>query len=611
VLLLCYDFALIPLQTFDLPNFIVLRVLHWTTRLYWTLDIFASFMTGYYHEGKLEMRLNKIAVRYATRWLILDIIIVLPEWVVVFANDEKTNSLGAQGLLRGVRGVRFLRLLRLAKVQRMVYLVEARVNSSYMLLCLGILRLLAGLIMVIHFFACAWYWIGSMDEQTGWVYVVGLDKKDFTERYVFCFQWSLHQFHPASRKEMIEGTLPERAFVMVCSLSGLAISSVFVSSITNTMLQLQSLQEERTKQLRAVREFVLEHAISLELALRAKKYVRARLEDALRRKYENELLELLPESLLTDLHEEARLPVIAHHLFFSNLRADFPRTVRRLCHEAMSEMAAHPGDVVFHAGDVCKRFFFIERGDLRYYPNVDVREDLDAEGVDGDDEDDIGEFEESQAAFASQSAFDEVSRPELVEPNTGAKTSATSSKSLRKSRSLASNKEKCAIPVHAVSYLSEATLWTYWEHRGALKSKANSGLLTVNSAKFAPIIKDTAFAFIDAAVYAKKFVQRLNEDPSFRSDLIIPGVHNTSSVLSAASTMALKSWRMPFRGLMTKSLNPSVWASQFQEAEDEDREQPRSSGVAMPQELRIQDVEKAIPENGGDCEDARNQRIAL
>lgn len=520
VLLLGYDFALIPLQTFDLPNLIILQVLHWTTRLYWTLDIFASFVTGYYQEGKLEMRLRKIAYRYATRWLLLDIVIVLPEWVVVLTNsDGKTNSLGAQGLLRGVRGVRFLRLLRLAKVQRMVYLVEARVNSSYVLLCLGILRLLAGLVMVIHFFACAWYWIGSSSSD-GWVHSTDIVHKDFTERYVSCFQWSLHQFHPASRKEMIEGTLSERVFVLVCALCGLAISSVFVSSITNTMLQLQSLQEERTKQLRAVREFVLEHSISLELALRAKKYVRARLEDALRRKYENELLELLPESLLTDLHEEARWPIVSHHPFLADLRRDYPRIVRRLCHEAMAEFTAHPGDVVFHAGDVCKRFFFVWRGDLRYFPNADAQES--AEEQDGADE----EEDEIDA-----SAFDE---------NASESHGKSGDSALRKDQSIMSINLR-SVPVHPVSYLSEATLWTYWEHRGALKAKGSSSFLTINSVKFAPIIKDTAFAFIDAAVYAKKFVQRLNEDPEFRCDFVMPGVQNSNII---TNTLAIGSWRI-------------------------------------------------------------------
>lgn len=547
MLLLCYDFVWLPLQAFEMPDFTITLVFNWITRVYWTLDIVASFMTGHYQHGKLEMRFHKIAVYYARRWLLLDCLIVASEWALVLAENGSSNySYRTQGLLRGVRAARFIRLLRLMKLQRISYVVEARVNSNYMISCLGILRLLAALIILIHLFACAWYWVGQSSDS-GWVYATGMNQKDTIFAYVSCFQWSLHQFHPNTEKQMSAGTLPERFFMSVCALMGLAISSAFVSCITNTMVQLQYLQGERTKQLRAVREYVSEHSINLELALRAKKYVKARLGDALKRNDEKMLLELLPNSLLSDLHDEARRPILVVHKFFKELHTNFPRTVHRLCHEAVAELDVHRADVVFQLGDICKRFFFLERGKLRYY----TREDTECGSPEG-------------TTTVKDLPSDLQINPE-PQPST---TETSNSRNATFSYPMTPLMSK-SVSVYPVSYLSEATLWTYWEHRGYLKARADSVLLTVNAVKFASIMKDTAPAFLDAVVYAKKFLQRLNDNPVFRSDLIAEASQTqmthywgTTQGLKSWATARLKASRSPASSFAAKS-----WRSKCQKSD--------------------------------------------
>ena len=94
-------------------------------------------------------------------------------------------------------------------------------------------------------------------------------------------------------------------FMVFASLAGLTFSSIFVSSITNTMMMIGSLREAQNRQLRIVREYVQAHGITTRLGLRAKQHVEHDLSGFLRCQHETQLLALLPSHLLMDLHNEA------------------------------------------------------------------------------------------------------------------------------------------------------------------------------------------------------------------------------------------------------------------------------------------------------------------
>lgn len=75
ILVLSVDIVMVPMVAFDIPETTVLQVMNVTFTTFWTLDIFATFITGYHDEGLIEMRPSKIFRNYVKSWFVCDSVI--------------------------------------------------------------------------------------------------------------------------------------------------------------------------------------------------------------------------------------------------------------------------------------------------------------------------------------------------------------------------------------------------------------------------------------------------------------------------------------------------------------------------------------------------------
>merc|ERR1719265_3068618 len=108
--------VVVPLQFFDPPENGLTRFMAWVTRLFWSMDIPMSFVSGFVMaDGTIEMRPTEISKRYASTWLPLDLCIVLSDWTEMFMQDSGGYAqMGrASRTFRLARMVRLLRLIRL------------------------------------------------------------------------------------------------------------------------------------------------------------------------------------------------------------------------------------------------------------------------------------------------------------------------------------------------------------------------------------------------------------------------------------------------------------------------------------------------------------------
>merc|ERR1712061_341712 len=97
-----------------------------------------------------------------------------------------------------------------------------------------------------HLIACAWYAIGTIDEDTTvdtWVKANELEGTSILYRYTTSLHWSLTQFTPASMEVYPENG-KERLFTVSVITIAMVTFSSFVSAITNAMTQLRNLNSE-------------------------------------------------------------------------------------------------------------------------------------------------------------------------------------------------------------------------------------------------------------------------------------------------------------------------------------------------------------------------------
>jgi len=324
-------------------------------------------------------------------------------------------------------------------------------------------KLVLCLLFLNHGLACFWYWIGR-STSGGWALELGLDVGIADARaYCMAMHWSLTQFH--SNMELSPHNLTERVFSVLVVFVAFILVSAFVSSLTNMMVRMQALHNERARQQQALLGYLKQHKISLKLSVRAKKYFISQLEERQLREHEAKLLEILPMHLMMDLHMEARGPVLTAHNFFNDMHTKFPRAFRRLCHEGVGQLTVQIGDIVFTGGDACTRMLFVSRGRLTYTLGLTSLGSCIDLGVD----------------------------PGQNMSNNSSETEVRS------------------VTVMKGKFISEPALWSHWENVGELSSTVGGHLLTLEVVDLVKTIKLYEKAYFLALLYAQEFLDNMNE----------------------------------------------------------------------------------------------------
>lgn len=453
---LSYDLFMLPMEAFDLPLSGALDALGLLTLIYWTIDIPATFVTGYYvgQGAHVEKRLTHIARHYLKTWFAPDVSIVLVDWVVLDA--AYTNFVRLGKAVRFVRLARTLRLLRGFKAMNRMGFITGQFSEGWVVMGrIGYYILLVA--AVNHFIACGWWAIGiAGDEQARWVQeVLDLEDRgrDIGYQYLTSLHWSLTQFTPASM-EVHPHSFHERLFTVAVLFMGLLVFSSFVSSITAATTYLRHVTTERVKREREIRRFLKDHSVSLELCSRIGIFLKQRRNRAKQALHEHEVMELkdLPTAMHLKLHWEMYYRIVSSHPYFFNL-CDFDRTaMEEVCHLAMTEQRAIASQELFHYGMKASKMLFTVYRELHYF------------------------FVNSDDPMCT---------------------------------------EESRVSVHTNQWITEMALWMNWVHRGRLVSCTETvELVELDAAKFQSIIQHWDMAFDCCHAYARRYVERICQRPS-------------------------------------------------------------------------------------------------
>jgi len=478
--LLALDAILFPLELFDDSAMLWKMILAWLSTVWWSLDILMNFMTGVYIDGALEMRCRKIAVHYARTWLMFDCVIVFVEWL--------TLTLSSGGILahsftagRFVRILRFLRLVRLIKFKRLKRKAEGTLNSALWKLTLQIGFNVLCVVMVNHMIAGFWFALGRSSDE-GWV--SSHFSSSLWHDYFVSLHWAITQFHGSM--DVQPKTVQERIFAVIVLLFALLGFSLFLSTTTASIEQMNHLQRDRARKWNELCKFLKQRRIGIKLVARIKRSIEHYGATA-QQEHKVELLQLLPEYLLIRLHEELRCPCVLEHFLFRSLYEMSLRLMQKVCHEAMSEMAVRPHEILFDTGEPCQRMLFVNSGRLEYVKASKEFHQQGARSVQS-----IRASRRSVNSHMSTDSADSVDTPSDLRTELGRK-----------------------------AWLSEASLWTTWMVCGRCVSISNGLVIALHAVEFARVIQVFDDDRNEMCAYAERFVRSMNEgDPCdlFRLD---------------------------------------------------------------------------------------------
>lgn len=361
---LAWDTFFIPLKLFRPPEWQVVAVMLWLTRLFWTLDLPISFLTGLLmNDGNIEMKPFHIARSYMRTWLLPDIAMVVCDWLEIFIDLDAPWRL--------IKLLRLYRLARILKIPETLALIGERIWSEQVLLVANFIKIVGLVLGVAHLLACFWYGASQIEANgdMNWVSADGFESVSLFERYAMSFHWSLSQF--VGGMDIVRPhNIWERTFAILVVLLTFVISAGVVSSITSSMTRLQFIAGNRSAQLSSLRRYLMDHRISRKLMMR----IQRNAEHAMIEKQRNlpegqvELLQVISEPLRVELHFEEHSPILSSHPFFELYSELCPAGMRKVCHHAVTTKVLWPGDVIFSNGETptFPQMYFICSGTLQY-----------------------------------------------------------------------------------------------------------------------------------------------------------------------------------------------------------------------------------------------------
>lgn len=392
VLFVAYDGFMIPfMQAFHKTEIsTTLAILMLVSTVFWTFDIPITFLTGYYVDGLIEMRMSRIAKRYVRAWLIPDIFIVVLDWLFIaigIAGQPSASNDNSMGLARIGRTVRVFRMLRIVRLLRLPKLfwklqeIHARIQSEILRVCFQMWGAMGIMIILTHYVACGWYAVGicmwgditicADAPQKSWTFAffdveAGHDT-NILYRYATSMQWAAAQIAVGGSDVMATCTR-ERCFAVLMIWFGLVVFSVFVSCITTNMTQLRQINSQRFKDEEGLKVYLVERKISVELGRCIMEFFASHRKG--QRLQENELdfavLQSMPERLKKQLSIEIFVPTLTGHPFFRFLKEVDPLHLTKICQSAMTELRLTAAQELFNPGDHSSGLFFITKGIMSY-----------------------------------------------------------------------------------------------------------------------------------------------------------------------------------------------------------------------------------------------------
>jgi hypothetical protein len=468
---LAWDFFFLPLQAFNMEYTPFFEFMDLMILLFWTADLIITLNMAYFHGGEIVIQRSKIFMRYAKTWLSVDLIVLLPDWLRYGVRlayptiDSSTNTfklMGLARLLRSVRTMRILRFLRLLKLRRLWNAAYDIIDSEYMFLVLGLLKLLICILVLNHVISCVWFLVGYYSMQSGldnWLQHSGrspTENLSVAEQYITCLHWSMTQFTPASI-DVSAVNVYERTFSIIVLFFAMVSFASIVGSVTASITSLRSLKGNLVRQFWLLRRYLKQNRVSQLASLRILFF----LEDNERRKMTLKhdivcpskipLLKELTSPLLAELKAELHMRLVVQHPIFNKLCTDLWPILLRTCDAALTTEIFGQKDFVFHSGDEATSMYFVKSGEFSYQ-----------------------------------------------------------------------QRERRIMRTISDGWVSEMPLWTNWVHQGSFSAINHADLVVVNANRFVEGMCKNRSGCLIGRPFAETMVKVLNAQPSFELSDITP-----------------------------------------------------------------------------------------
>lgn len=328
---------------------------------FFTLDILFSFNLAFYELGALVTDRKRIASEYLCGWCFLDVMATLPLDMLFCAGLTCGNGTTAFIGFKLFRFTKVLRLLRLAKLNKIMFMLEDISSSQLIASCFLFLRLVFMLVIMAHWIACAWIFVGNINDSSvsNWLKASDLQDSSNSVIYITSLYWSLTTITSVGYGEIHAYNLTETYFVLVSMVVSSVIFAYLLGSITAFFVQQSASESLHREQVMGLSHFMKAKNLSPALRGRVKRYLEFVWELTRNSPLEKGvILPMLSKPLRNEIYAKTRGIVFSSCSVFE---MQFSKQVTILS-EQLKQQIFSPEDVVFFEGELSSTLYFIIEG---------------------------------------------------------------------------------------------------------------------------------------------------------------------------------------------------------------------------------------------------------
>ena len=150
--------------------------------IFYFIDILVSFNTAYITAGELVKDRRRIAISYLKFWFWIDLITTIPyDDILDLIISTNTSSTQLIKILRVFRLVKIVRLVRALKLKNTLsFLDEILTLDKLISTILTVLRLCCLILIIGHWVACLWHFIGTLNQTNNWMIALNIQDESWT-----------------------------------------------------------------------------------------------------------------------------------------------------------------------------------------------------------------------------------------------------------------------------------------------------------------------------------------------------------------------------------------------------------------------------------------------
>ena len=324
-------------------------------------------------QRKRENRKRVIARHYLRGWFIIDIIAILPYSYIELAYQAEAEASGsANQLFKALRLIRLAKLLRLTKMLPLLRRLDDKFDG--LLSSAKLLSVMFVVVYITHVVGCAWYVVGSSDEDcglnpdnstctvSGWVSGFEDDwgaDADVRTRWLRSFYWAMTTLTTVGYGDVSPTTSTEMIFGVLAELIGTIVFGTLVGTVGSIIGQRGKLAERHDAEIAEVKEFMQAKNLPAHLQKKVRNYLDLLFKQE-RAFDEKTVMDRMPPKLSFEMMDFLYGERLKKVPVFKKLPEE---VIYELC-QLLLPFPAEAGEFIYSTGDAAREIFVIDRGEV-------------------------------------------------------------------------------------------------------------------------------------------------------------------------------------------------------------------------------------------------------